>query len=199
MFKPYRLPLLTIAFSLVLTGCYTQSLVTPDSKANFNIGAKYKVTWDSAPRRSMEYLKGTVLHLKKVADGAYSLEYKQGHKQERKKVEPLQIGNNHYIQIFGAGAYQLMRVVYGDNKIDLYSEIPGCAFKNGDDKYPDVNMIKLSLADCAKPLGIATSALKIEGGFGRVIFQGKPATAIAFLEKYGEKMYGRKRYTLQPL
>lgn len=199
MLKQYRLPLLILTASLIMSGCYTQTLVTPKSETNLEIGAKYKATWDSAPKRSRDYLKGTLFHLKQKKDGSYTLQYKQGPKKENKTLNPLKIGNSHYVQIFGAGAYELMRVETRESEIDLYAEIPGCNLKNGDDQYPDINMIKLGLKSCTKALGITEAEMKVEGDIGRIIFQDKPEVAIQFLEKYGDKMYAKKRYTLMPM
>ena len=86
--KQYRLSLLILTISLILSGCYTQTLVTPQSQAELEISTKYKATWDSAPKRSREYLKGTLFHLKQQGNGSYSLQYKQGPKKERKTLIP---------------------------------------------------------------------------------------------------------------
>lgn len=190
---------LMIAFLLLtgLSGCYPQSVVTAETRAPLAVAETYQMVWDSLPKGSRENLLGTLFHLSQRADGSYSLEYEHRRKRERKTLETLKVGESYYIQLQEGEAFELMRVELLGDEVELYGTIPGCSIKNGDDTDSEINMIRLDTRNCVPALAISPTEMKVTEGIGRILLKGGAKDAIAFLERYGRKMFAEKRYRLQ--
>ena len=180
-----------------LSGCYPQSVVTAETKAPIAVAETYQMVWDRLPKSSRENLLGTLFHLSQRPDGSYSLAYKHRRKRERKTLETLKVGDSYYIQLQEGEAFELMRVEFPGDEVELYGAIPGCSIKNGDDKDSEINMIRLDSRNCVPALGISPTEMKVTDGIGRILLKGGAKDAIAFLERYGRKMFAEKKYRLK--
>ena len=197
MFKLIQRLITAIILLIGLSGCYPQTLATAETKVALPVAEKYQMIWDRLPKSSRESLLGTIFNVKKRQDGSYSLEYKHRRKRERKTLETLKVGDDFYIQLQDGDAFELMRVVFIGDEVELYSELPGCSIKNGDDKYSEINMIRLDTRNCVPALGVSPSEMKVVDGVGRILLHGGAAAAVEFLQRYGSKMYAEKKYRLK--
>lgn len=196
MFNLLQRTTLVFIFLLGLSGCYPQSLSTPQTRASVPVAQQYQVIWDRLPKSSRENLLDTTFHLKQRDDGNYELQYTHMRKQERKIVETLKIGESLYIQLRDGDAFELMRVVFFEDELELYSEIAGCTLKNGDDMESELNMIRMDLKTCVPALGVLPSEMKVVGGVGGILLK-DAAAGSEFLSRYGTKMYAEKKYRLK--
>lgn len=194
-----RTMIMTTAIILLpgLGGCYPQSLVTEKTKVSLPVAEKYQMIWEAAPKDASESLLDTLFSVKKLEDGTYTLEYKQRHKRERKILETLRIGDNFYIQLRDGDAFDLMRMEFPGDEVELFSELPGCAIKNGDGNDSGINMLRLDPHICAPMLGVSPAEMEVSEGVGRIPLRGGAAQAVMFLERYGSKMYAVKKYRLK--
>jgi hypothetical protein len=200
MLKLIQRALITISAIILLSGlsgCYSQSLVTEKTKVSLPVAEKYQMIWEAAPKDPSESLLNTLFAVNKLADGSYSLEYKQRYKRERKILETLKLGDSLYIQLREGEAFELMRVELSGDEAVLFSELPGCAIKNGEGEDSEINMLRLDMQSCAPLLGISPAELDVSDGVGRILWRDGAAQAAAFLERYGSKMYAVKKYRLQ--
>ena len=196
MFTLLPRPILVTLLLLGLSGCYPHSLATPQTRVALPIAAQYRVLWDRLPESSRENLLGTIFHLTQQGDGTYELQYTHLRKRERKIIETLKIGDSLYIQLRDGDAFELMRLVFFEDELELYSEIAGCSLKNGDDKDSELNMIRMDVKGCVPALGISPSEMKVVDGVGGILLK-DAAAGVEFLARYGTKMYASKKYRLQ--
>ncbi|MEN8170311.1 MAG: hypothetical protein ABFS08_08835 [Pseudomonadota bacterium] len=197
MFKMIQRSMVATTLLIGLSGCYPQSLVTAETKVSVPVAEKYLMIWDRLPKSSRENLLGTLIHVNQRQDGSYSLEYKHRRKRERKTFETLKLADSFYIQLRDGDAFELMRVEFLGDEVELFSELPGCSIKNGDGKNSEINMIRLDTRNCVPALGISPTEMKVTDGVGKILLQGGTAEAIEFLERYGSKMYAEKKYRLK--
>ncbi len=197
MFKLMQRLMTATTLLIGLSGCYPESLLTAETKVNLPVAKKYQVIWDRLPKRSPENLLGTLFHITPRQDGGYSLKYKYRRKNEHKIVDTMKVGDSFYIQLQDGDAFELMRLEFHGDEVVLYSEIAGCAIKNGDDKYPDNNMLRLDSRNCIPALGVSPTEMEVTDGVGRIHLLGGAAQAIEFLQRYGSKMYAERKYRLK--
>ena len=90
-----------------------------------------------------------------------------------------------------------MRVGFVWDEVEIYSELPGCSIKNGDDKYSEINMIRLDTRNCVPALGVSPAEMEVVDGVGRILLREGATAAVEFLQQYGSKMYAEKKYRLK--